>query len=361
VDIHVVNPEGLPWLNRSLANTHKWPWDMLVVDESTKFKHTRSLRFKLLKPMLNRFRRRYILTGSPVPNGLMDLFGQIYILDLGNSLGQYITHYRINYFSQTGFGGYEWRIQPGAERRIYDKIAPLTMRMSQADYLQLPPLINSTIEIDLPSEARRVYKEMEDLMMASIGSDSVLAANAAAATNKCRQIANGGIYHEGGEAYTNLHDEKADAVADLVEQLQGKPCLIAYEYRHDLERLHRRFGGNTPYIGGGVSPSRFREIEAAWNMGEIPILLAQPQSVAHGLNLQGTGAAVIWHSIPWDLEVYEQFVRRVWRQGQKERVFNYHIVARGTVDEAVMKALAAKDRTQKALLSALRDYARGET
>jgi SNF2 family DNA or RNA helicase len=360
VDIHVVNPEGLPWLTRTLAKVSGWPWEVLVVDESTKFKHTRSLRFRLLRPMLTRFKRRYILTGSPAPNGLMDLFGQMYILDLGNSLGQYITHYRLNYFVQTGFGGYEWKPQHDAPRRIYDKIAPLVKRMAASDYLTLPPLIDRTIEVTLPPAAQRTYLEMEKLMVASIADGTVLAANAAAATNKCRQIANGGIYHEGGEAYTNLHDEKADAVADLVEQLQGKPCLVFYEYQHDLERLHAKFPA-APWIGGGVPVRRFRELEESWNRGDIPILFAQPQSVAHGLNLQGTSAAVIWHSIPWDLEVYEQGVRRVWRQGQKERVFNYHIVARGTVDEAVMKALAAKDRTQKALLSALRDYARGET
>lgn len=357
-DVHVINPEGLPWLTKVLSKEKWWPWEMLVVDESTKFKHTRSLRFKLLKPMLPRFKRRYILTGSPAPNGLMDLFGQIYLLDLGGSLGQFITHYRLNYFQQSGYMGYDWTPQAGADERIYKKISPLVKRMSAADYLTLPPLIDSTLEVELPAEAQRAYLEMEKLMVASLKDETVLAANAAAATNKCRQIANGGIYHEDGESFTHIHDEKADAVADLVEQLQGKPALVAYEYKHDLERLRRRLGEAVPHIGGGVPPSRFREIEQAWNRGEIPILLAQPQSVAHGLNLQGTGAAIIWHSIPWDLEIYEQFVRRVWRQGQKERVFNYHIVAKGTVDEAVMKALRSKDKTQKKLLNALRDYAR---
>lgn len=358
VDIHVINPEGLPWLTRTLSKASGWPWEMLVVDESTRFKNARSQRFKLLKPMLPRFRRRYILTGSPAPNGLLDLFGQIYLLDGGNALGQFITQYRLTYFRQTGYMGYDWVPQPGADERIYKRIQPLVLRMAGEDYLELPPLIDRTIEVDLPGPAMAAYRQMETMMIAAIkDGDPILAANAAAATNKCRQIANGGIYHDGGVAWTNLHDAKADAVEELVEELSGKPALVAYEYQHDLERLLKRFPG-APHIGGGVPAKKFKEIEAAWNRGDVPVLLAQPQSVAHGLNLQGTGAAVIWHSIPWDLEIYEQFVRRVWRQGQTERVFNYHIIARDTVDEVVMKSLAGKDKTQRALLTALKEYAR---
>lgn len=358
VDIHVINPEGLPWLTRALSKAQGWPWEMLVVDESTRFKHTRSQRFKLLKPMLPRFRRRYILTGSPAPNGLLDLFGQMFILDGGNALGRFITQYRLAYFAQTGYMGYEWVPQPGADERIYKQISPLVLRMAGEDYLELPPLIDRTVEVELPKAAMATYTQMETMMIAAMESgDPVLAANAAAATNKCRQIANGGIYHDGGERWTNLHEAKADAVEELVEELSGKPALVAYEYQHDLERLLKRFPG-APHIGGGVPAKRFKEIELAWNRGDIPVLLAQPQSVAHGLNLQGTGAAIIWHSIPWDLEIYEQFVRRVWRQGQKERVFNYHVVAKDTVDEAVMKVLRSKDKTQRALLAALNTYRR---
>lgn len=359
VDVHVINPEGLPWLTKATARIPVWPWEVLVVDESTRFKHTRSQRFKLLKPMLTKFRRRYILTGSPAPNGLLDLFGQMYLLDLGHSLGPHITAYRLAYFQQGGYMGYDWTPRPGSDKLIQKRISPLVMRMAAADYLTLPPLIDRRVEVDLPGPAYKTYREMEKLMIATLkDGDPVLAANAAAATNKCRQIANGGIYHEGGEEWTQIHEAKADAVEELVEELSGKPALIAYEYQHDLERLQRRFP-HAPHIGGGVSAKKFREIESAWNRGDIPVLLAQPQSVAHGLNLQGTGAAVVWHSIPWDLEVYEQFVRRVWRQGQQERVFNYHIVARGTVDETVMDTLASKDRTQKALLQALRDDLKG--
>ena len=198
-------------------------------------------------------------------------------------------------------------------------------------------------------------------MLAAVENDLIVASNAAVASGKCRQIANGGIYHEGGKEATDLHEAKLDAVEEIIESLQGKPALVAYEYAHDLERLRVRFGREVPFIGGGVTPKRFREIEAAWNRGELPVLFAQPQSVAHGLNLQGTEGAVIWHSLMYDLELYEQFIRRVWRQGQKHKVIVHHIVAEKTVDEAIMLALKKKDRTQQALLGALKDYARGRS
>ncbi len=362
-DIYVINPEGLHWLFR-----HYWKdlnFDMLVVDESTRFKHSNTMQFKILKEYLDKFSRRYILTGSPAPNGLLDLFGQIYILDLGNALGRYITHYRNSYFDpagQTMVGGrvvgYGWFPRAGSAEKIYQRIAPLVMRLSAADYLDLPPYIDNTVQVTLPPAAQQIYNEMEATLIASISEQTITAANVAAATGKCRQIANGGVYRgatmEERKAFV-VHEEKLDAVEEILEDLGGKPALVAYEFQHDLDRLRERLGPNTPYIGGGVSAGRFKEIETAWNLGQIPVLLAQPQSVAHGLNLQGTGAAVIFHSIPWDLEKYEQLIRRVWRQGQRERVVVHHIVAKGTVDETVMKALARKDRTQQALLSALRD------
>jgi SNF2 family DNA or RNA helicase len=357
-DVAVINPEGLEWLWMASAKIDL-P-EMLVVDESTRFKHTNTKRFKTLKKMLGRFTRRYILTGTPAPNGLLDLFGQVYLLDLGHSLGQYITHYRINYFDQVGFGGYTWVPRKGAEEAIYDKLRPLVIRMSADDYLDLPELVYNKVEVTLPPPVMKVYRDMENVMIAELETDTVVAANAAAATGKCRQIANGGAYIANGDKRdtTHIHTEKIDAVEEIVEELQGKPCLIAYEYDHDRVRLQERFG-DVPYIGGGVSPARFAQIERDWNLGKIPILLAQPQSVAHGLNLQGTGAAVIWHSLTWDLENYEQFIRRVWRQGQKERVVVHHIIAKNTIDEVILKMLNKKDRTQRALLAALKEYTGG--
>lgn len=361
-DIDVVNPEGLPWLfsqqTLSKISDAGWPWPMLCVDESTKFKHTQTLRFKLLRPMLPNFSRRVILTGSPAPNGLLDLFGQVYVLDLGAALGRYITHYRAAHFQQGGYQGYEWFLRPGQEKVIYQKLKPLVLRMAAKDLLELPPLIFNRVEVELPEKAMRQYRQMENELITAVKEGVIVAANAAAATGKCRQIANGGVYHEGGEKWTDLHEAKLDAVEEIIEELQGSPALVAFEYRHDLARLLRRLGEDTPFIGGGVPPGRFREIEAAWNAGNLPVLLAQPQSVAHGLNLQGTGAAVIFHSETWDLEVREQFIRRVWRQGQKERIVVHDIIAKDTIDEAIMKMVAAKDRTQSALLDALKAHLR---
>ncbi len=357
-DVFVINYEGLDWLFKSMLRAPGW-WDMLVIDESTRLKHPGTMRFKLLKHYLPKFKRRYILTGTPAPNGYMDLFGQIYVLDLGAALGKYITHFKNNYFAQPYPGSFNWFPRPGAGEAIQKLVAPLVLRMSGRDYLHLPPLINNTVEIELPKEAMLKYLQMEvALLMELENSEVILAANSGVASTKCRQIANGGIYHDGGERWTNIHEAKVDAVEDLIEELSGKPALVAYEYKHDLERLRKRFGPDTPYIGGGVSAAKFKEIEVSWNAGRIPILLAQPQSVAHGLNLQGTGAAVIWHSLTWDREAYDQLVARVWRQGQQERVVVHHIVAKGTVDEVIVAALGRKDRTQQGLLEALKAHLR---
>lgn len=358
-DVDVINPEGLAWLFETVREEYgsEWPWQMLVVDESTRFKHTNTLRFKLLRPHLHKFRRRYILTGSPAPNGLLDLFGQIYILDMGYSLGRFITHYRNTYFDATGFGGYTWVPKPDAEQRIYERLKPLILRMDAKDHLSLPPLVDNRIAVELPAKAMKIYQQMEELLIAAVDDGVVTASNLAAAAIKCRQIANGGIYRDDNN-WTNLHDAKTEAVLELIEELSGKPALVTYEFRHDLDRLKRVLGKKTPHLGGGVTGPEQARIEAAWNAGDIPVLLAQPQSVAHGLNLQGVGAAVVWHSLTWDLENYDQLVRRVWRQGQRERVVVHHVVARDTVDEAMMGALRAKDRTQRALLAALQSYAR---
>ena len=313
-DIDVVNYDGLKWLFAEASRLKAWPWQMLVCDESTRIKHTNTQRFKVLRPHLSKFKRRYILTGTPAPNGLMDLFGQVYALDQGSALGRFITHYRATYFTPAGFGGYTWSLKPGAEKLIQEKLRPLCLRMSAEQYLTLPPLINNTVLVELPPAARRVYGEMETLLMAAVEDNLVTAANAASVVGKCRQIANGGVYHAAVDgqvtSWSHVHEAKLDAVKDLVEELGGKPCLVAYEFRHDLERLQKAFP-DAPYLGGGISAKRQREVEDLWNAGFIPVLLAQPQSVAHGLNLQGVGAAVILHSLTWDLENYDQFIRRV--------------------------------------------------
>lgn len=358
-DIYLVNPEGLEWFIASGGMSKLRP-DVLIVDESTKFKCTSTRRFKLLKPLLSGFRRRWILTGSPAPNGLLDLFGQVFIADQGAALGRYITHYRMQYFVPTGFGGYTWVPQHDAPEKIYERLAPLALRMSAEDYLELPELVEREVLVDLPPDARKVYDNMERILISKLSGGEILtAASAADASGKCRQIANGGIYHQTDDGWDNLHKAKIDAVVDLVEECSGQPAIIAYEFKHDLDRLLSAFGKDTPFIGGGVSTRKSSEIIEAWNQGKIPVLLGHPGAMGHGLNLQGAGSHVVWHSIPWDLEAYEQLIARLWRQGnERSHVFVHHIIARGTLDEVVMKRLRAKDKVQTSLLNALRDYAK---
>jgi SNF2 family DNA or RNA helicase len=247
-DIDVINPEGLAWLATQVNPRGELPWDVLCVDESTRFKNDRTQRFKLLRPYLEHFKRRYILTGSPAPNGLLDLFGQVYIMDLGNALGRYVSHYRTEYFRQTGYGGYTWVPKSDAETRIYRRLGPLALRLAAEDYLKLPPLLFNRVEVDLPPVARKAYREMESLLVTQVQEEKVLAANAAAATMKCRQIANGGIYGQGpeGRVAHELHEAKVDAVEEIIEELQGKPALVAYEFEHDRRSLTQEtWSGNT--------------------------------------------------------------------------------------------------------------------
>lgn len=355
-EIYVINPEGLEWLFKQTESLDTWPFDMLVVDESTKFKHTNTKRFKLLKKKLNLFRRRYILTGSPAANGLMDLFGQIYILDLGASLGAYITKFRNEFFYPTGYGGYDWKIKDDGEKRIYDKVSRIALRMSAEDYLELPEKIEDNVVLELEPKARTIYNNIEKEFIHELDTGVVKAGSAAIATSKIRQVAAGGVYLSDKDQYENIHMQKAEAVRDLVEQMQGQPALIAYEFKHDLERLRKVFGKDVPYIGGGVSAQRGRELENLWNAGELPVLCLHPQSAAHGLNLQESGHAVIWHTLTWNYELYDQLNRRVWRQGQKKNVFIYHIIMENTIDVAVYRALQRKNNTQETFFSQLQAY-----
>jgi hypothetical protein len=350
-DVCVINPEGLPWLARQHWG-EDCRFDMLVVDESTRFKHPRTQRFKTLVSLLNHFRRRYILTGTPAPNGMLDLFGQIYLLDGGAALGRFITHYRLKYFQNPDGQGWVWRPLPGAVDRIIERISPLTVRMSAEEYLKLPELIINDVPVVLPPPAMKAYLQMEDTLMALVKDDVVLSANASVAFGKCRQLAGGGIYREADRACIVLHDAKLDAAEEIVEELAGKPVIIAYEFDHERIRLQERFP-DAPYIGGGVTPKRFKEIENLWNLGAIPVLLAQPQSVAHGLNLQRGGSDLIFYSLTPNLEDYDQIIRRIYRQGQEQKVRVHRLLATGTVDEVIAAMLKKKDTTQKALFTGL--------
>ena len=328
-------------------------------------KNTQTQRFKTIKPLLDKFDRRWGLTGSPAPNSLLDIFGPQLILDQGATFGPYISRFRTEYFYPSGYGGYEWKLQSDGEARIHAALAGKVLRMAALDHLDLPELTYNDILVDLPPNARKLYDAFENNLTVELNSGNVTAVNAAVAVMKGQQIANGGSYLDddgSGNARisTHLHDAKTEAVLDLVEELSGQPCIIGYHFAHDLERLKAAFP-SAPVIGSGVIGNKLDTIIDDWNSGKIPILLAHPMSAGHGLNLQGTGHAVIWYSLTWSLEVYEQFIRRLWRQGQKNHIVVHHIMAKDTVDEAIMMAIRRKDKTQQTLLTAVRDYINRDT
>ena len=360
VDIYLINPEGLAWLYNP-QNTVRPKFDALCVDESTKFKNSQSKRFKLLKPLIPSFKRRWILTGTPSPNGVENLFGQIYILDQGRALGRYITHFRNLYFVRSGFNLYDWSLRAGAFEEIVEKISPLVLQLSAEDYLDMPELVFRNIEVTLPPEVKAKYDEVEEHFLAELAEGTVVAANAAAAGVKCRQIANGAVYGEdtgdGNRVWYPLHDEKLDALESFLEELSGKPCIILYEFEHDIARICERLG-DIPVLGK-LTPKKFSEVVDRFNRGEIPVVAGHPGSMAHGLNLQSACHHEVWYGITWDLELYNQAIARVYRQGQaSERVFVYHIVARGTLDETVLSRLQQKDRSQQNLLVAISEHRR---
>lgn len=351
VNVYLINPEGIKWLFD--PKRRRPEFDVLILDESTKFKDSSTQRFKALKPHLTSFSRRWILTGTPVPNGLLDLFGQIYILDLGLSLGRFITHYREEYFIPSGYGGYEWKPQSDAFERIVEAISPLTIQMSAEEYIQMPALVFQSLTVSLPTTSRKLYDELEkDFLVQMESGEEVIALNAAAAGTKLRQIANGALYID-KSSWKGLHDEKLDALESLLEELNGHSVLIFYEFRHDAERIASRIGP-TPNLSGSTGKA-FDDLVDRFNRGDISVLLAHPASAGHGLNLQGNCHHVIWFGIPWNLEYYDQAIARVYRQGQSaDHVFVYQIVALATKDEDVVKVLNLKDRNQQTLLSALK-------
>lgn len=355
-DIFLINPEGIAWLSDVFFG-RSLPFDVLTVDELTKFKNARAVRHKKLRPRLQGVKRRWGLTGTPIPNGYLDLFGQMLVLDDGACFGKYITHYRDMYF-KPDFNGFDWILKEGADARIEKRIAPYVLRMAAADYLELPPLIEDHRYVEMAPGARKVYEAMKRDMLASLEEGTVTASNAGAVYSKLKQMANGAVYIDKGAAgrdVIHIHDEKLDALSDLVEELAGQQLIVGYEFRHDLARLLERFGKDTPYLGAGVSEQRAVEIERLWNAGEISLLLMHPESTGHGLNMQRSGAAhICWFSASWNLESYDQLIRRIYRQGTSApHVVNHVLLMRDTIDELQLQALQEKDTTQKRLLTAL--------
>lgn len=347
-DCYVINRENVVWLCEYYH--FQLPFDMVVIDESSSFKNPAAKRFRALRKSLPCFSRVVILTGTPAPNNLTDLWSQIYLLDRGQALGKSLTAYRNQYFrpdKQNGYIVYSYRLRDArAEQEIYDAIAPEVMSLKAADYLTLPPRIDNVIKIDLPDKAVKVYKKMAKDLVLGIGSeDEITAANAAALSNKLLQMANGCVYTDDG-GLVNIHDAKINKLAEIVEQNEGRPILVFYAYKHDLTKLQQSFPDAKVLEGSA-------ELRA-WNAGKIPILLAHPASTAYGLNLQAGGNIIVWFGLTWSLEQYQQANARLYRQGQDKPVIINHLVSKGTVDEQVMRALQTKAAGQDALLAAVK-------
>lgn len=370
-DIYVINPEGIEWLVYGGSGTKsfsakRWKalgFDTLCLDELTKWKHPKGVRFKALKLILESFARRWGLTGSPAANGLLDLFGQCFVLDLGSALGRYITHYRLNYFRNPDGQGWNWVLQKGGKEKIYARIKPLALRMAAEDYLELPEIVDVPVALELPPNVRRIYDQLEEDLIAKIDEGRVVAANAVAAGGKLWQICNGGLYVDndvlailGGKsrATLHLHDVKTDWLEDLVDELQGQPVLVAYQFEHDLERLLKRFGKDAPCFGSNMR--RNGDIEKAWNRNELPFVFGQQDSIAHALNLQdGDACNVAHYSLTWNLETWDQVLRRIRRSGNKAKHVRRHFpIMKDTTDQDRIYALGSKNKGQLAMFEALR-------
>ncbi len=359
VNIYIINYEGLQWL---FEHQHLAPnFDCVIFDEISKLKHYNTRRFKLVKALFAHIPYKLGLTGSPASNSLMGLFSQTYALDDGKRLGRYITHYRARYFYQNGFNIHQWEITPEKEKLLYATIEPMVMRLKAEDYITMPSLISHKIIVELPQNVRKVYQAMERTFVADIEQEIVTASNTAVKSNKLRQITSGMLYSDKesleGRKLIAVHDAKLVALQEIIGELQGKPLLIIYDYVHELRRIQDMLGGEIPYLGGGVSPKRAKEIQDAWCRNEIPILLGHPQSMGHGLNLQGDTQHICFFTLTWDYELYDQAIRRIRRQGcQHSHVFVYHIIAKDTIDEAVMYAIRQKKEGQNRLLDAIKWY-----
>ena len=344
-DVHLINPEGVQWL---CDRKPLWPkWDVLVVDESTKFKSSNSKRFKAMKKSLPSFSYRWILTGTFTPNGLMDLFSQVYIMDNGEALGKYITHFRNRYFFQSGFGGYSYTPFEGAPDIIAEKIAPMTLRLLAEDYLNMPEFNKIIRPVELPEEAMKKYREVEKEFITALQSGTIVAANAAAAGTKCRQMANGAVYDDTRQVH-ELHTAKMQALDEIVEETSGHPLLIIYEFAHDRERIMAELGKGA-VCTTGLTGRTFEQVQDDFNLGLIPYLVVHSGNT-HGLNIQGNCFHMVWFGITWNLESYVQTVWRLYRQGQASKmVLCYMLVATGTLDEKVVLALDHKQAEQSAL------------
>ena len=365
-DIYIINRENVEWLVETLGT--RWRFDAVVIDELSSFKSAKSKRWKALRKVIFGSRYVYGLTGTPASNGYLDLWPEMYLLDHGERLGKTLGAYRSTYFNPGAHKGhvvFEWRLKPGARERIDARLSDICLSMSKEDWLDLPERTYNTIPVQLDSKARKLYDqfkrdkllplvhEHEKLAVAQ-GMDydtAVVGDMAAQVSGKLLQMANGAVYDDDGEIF-HIHDAKLDMLAEIADTSAGQPILVFYNYKHDLKRLQERFPDAVKMSG--------EDVISAWNRGEIPMLLCQPASAGHGLNLQDGGHIIVWFGLTWSLELYQQANDRLHRMGQRSAVIVHHLVAEDTIDEKVMAALTAKDATQKGLLDALKQYLQEE-
>ena len=343
--LYIINRENVDWLvHKSGIPFH---FDMVVIDELSSFKSYGAKRFKSLLKVRPSVKRIVGLTGTPSSNGLMDLWAEFRILDLGQRLGRYISHYRNTYFKPDKGNAqiiFSYKPLPGAEEEIYKQISDITISMKSTDYLKMPEYVSNEVFVTLSDKEWKVYSEFKEEMVANLGVEEIDAVNAAVLSGKLLQMANGAVYDSENKAHV-IHDKKLDALEDLIEGANGKPVLVAYWYKHDLERIKERFPVRQ------IQSSK--DIEA-WNDGKIPIAVIHPASAGHGLNLQSGGSTLIWFGLTWSLELYQQTNARLYRQGQKDTVIVHHIITKNTIDEDVLLALTKKEKTQDALIDAVK-------
>ena len=350
-DITMINRENLQWLIEKSGQPFEY--DMVVIDELSSFKNHQAKRFKALMKVRPKVKRIVGLTGTPSSNGLMDLFAEFKILDMGERLGRFIGQYRNSYFKPDKVNGpivYSYKPLPGAEDAIYQKISDITISMKAADHLKMPELINTKYMVHLSDKEKKKYEDMKAELVLALPEGEITAANAASLSNKLSQMANGAVYAD-DESILSVHERKLDALEDIIESANGKPLLVAYWFKHDLMRIEQRLNEKKiPFQKLDTDASMKR-----WNKGELPVALIHPASAGHGLNLQSGGSTLVWFGITWSLELYQQTVARLYRQGQESRTVTIiHILTQGTVDEKIMKALADKDSTQSALIDAVK-------
>ena len=344
VSLYIINRENVPWL----VEKTNFSYDAIVIDELSSFKNWSSKRFKSLMKIRPLAKRVIGLTGTPSGNGLMDLFAEFKVLDMGQRLGRFITKYRQDYFKPDKRNGqvvFSYAPLPGAEEQIYEKISDITISMKATDHLKMPDLIEREYSVRMDEAEKKIYTEMCEQLVLQMKGDEVTAANAGVLSGKLAQMANGAVYADDGAAL-HIHDRKLDALEDIVESMNDKPLLVAYWFRHDAERIEKR----VPCVRLDTD-----EAIARWNRGEIPVALIHPASAGHGLNLQSGGSTLVWFGITWSLELYQQTVARLYRQGQNSNtVVVQHIIAEGTIDERILRALKRKDKTQTALIDAVK-------